>query len=80
MRVAGLVAAHQHNGKSGTVCSAVDQSTGRVEVTLDEGGSLKIKPFNLVPILLGEMVTGAEADRAVSGPCNGIQLKLSTAY
>ena len=50
MRVAGLVAAHQHNGKSGTVCSAVDQSTGRVDVTLDEGGSLKMKPFNLVPI------------------------------
>jgi hypothetical protein len=48
--VAGLVAAHQHNGKAGTVCSAVDQSTGRVDVTLDGGGSLKIKPFNLVPI------------------------------
>ena len=45
--VSGLVAAKQHNGKTGTVCSH-DDRTGRFDVMLDEGGSLKIKSSNLV--------------------------------
>jgi hypothetical protein len=57
VRVKGLVAAaaQSHNGKLGTVCSAVEQSTGRVFVKLDDGNPrdfLKIKPSNLDQILL----------------------------
>jgi DNA-binding beta-propeller fold protein YncE len=49
VRVTGLVtaAAQSHNGKPGTVCSAVERSTGRVVVKLDDGNFLKIKPSNL---------------------------------
>jgi ankyrin repeat protein len=50
VRLTGLVAAQQHNGKSGTLSSALDELTGRLVVTLDEGGSLKIKPCNLLPM------------------------------
>ena len=48
VRVVGLVQAQQHNGKPGSVSSAVDESSGRCIVTLDDGSSLNIKPINLV--------------------------------
>ena len=48
VRVVGLVQAQQHNGKPGSVSSAVDESSGRCGVTLDDGSSLNIKPINLV--------------------------------
>jgi DNA-binding beta-propeller fold protein YncE len=53
VRVSGLVAGQQHNGKPGTVSSGVDQSSGRIIVTLDDGGLLKIQPCNLVSISPG---------------------------
>jgi DNA-binding beta-propeller fold protein YncE len=59
VQVTGLVAAAAllHNGKPGTVCSAVEQSAGRVYIVkLDEGRFLKIKPMNLAQIPL----SGAE--------------------
>jgi hypothetical protein len=54
VRVTGLVAAaaQSHNGKLATVRSAVEQSTGRVFVELDDGNFLKIKPSNLDQLLL----------------------------
>jgi ankyrin repeat protein len=44
----GLVAAQQHNGKSGTVSSALDAQSGRLVVALDDGACIKAKPCNLV--------------------------------
>lgn len=50
MCVTGLVAAQHHNGKAATVCSDVNECSGRCAVELDVGGSLNIKPCNLLPI------------------------------
>jgi TPR repeat protein len=49
--VTGLVAAQHHNGKAATVCSNVNECSGRCTVELDVGGSLVIKPCNLLPII-----------------------------
>ena len=49
--VTGLVAAQHHNGKAATVCSNVNECSGRCTVELDVGGSLIIKPCNLLPII-----------------------------
>ncbi len=49
--VTGLVAAQHHNGKAATVCSNVNECSGRCAVELDAGGSLNIKPCNLLPII-----------------------------
>jgi hypothetical protein len=48
--VTGLVSAQHHNGKAATVCSDVNENSGRCTVELDVGGSLNIKPCNLLPI------------------------------
>lgn len=48
VRVTGSVQAQQHNGKPGSVSGAVDESSGRCCVTLDDGSSLNFKPINLV--------------------------------
>ncbi len=52
VRITGLVAAPQHNGKVGTVCGALDVGTGRLAVALDDAGAkkLKIKASNLVAL------------------------------
>ncbi len=49
--VTGLLAAQHHNGKAATVCSDVNECSGRCAVELDVGGSLNIKPCNLLPII-----------------------------
>ena len=46
--VNGLVAAAQHNGKAGTVLSALDLHTSRLHVLLDDGVSIKVRPSNLL--------------------------------
>ncbi len=46
--VSGLVAAAQHNGKAGTVLTAVDPHTARLHVLLDDGVSIKVRPSNLL--------------------------------
>jgi hypothetical protein len=45
--VDGLVKAAQHNGKLGKVISILDESSGRLEVKLNDGNLLKIKPTNV---------------------------------
>jgi hypothetical protein len=58
--VTGLVAARQHNGQMGTVSIAIDESSGRLGVVLDNGAELKIKASNLTAISLA----APPADRA----------------
>ena len=45
--VVGLVQAHQHNGKVGTIEKVSDPSSGRCVVMLDDGTTLNIRPANL---------------------------------
>ena len=47
VRVAGLVQASHHNGKTGVVIAAVDPQTGRVGVELEDGAEIRIKPCNM---------------------------------
>jgi hypothetical protein len=58
--VTGLVAARQHNGQKGAVSIAMDESSGRLGVALDNGTELKIKASNLTAISLA----APPADRA----------------
>ena len=51
--VVGLVQAHQHNGKVGTIEKVLDPSSGRCVVVLDDGLSLNIWSL---PGMLGMMV------------------------
>ena len=77
VRVTGLVAAKQHNGKMGTVSIAIDAVTERLGVELDEGASLKIKASNLVPLspapasISGAAVTRSTSSAAASTPSIG---------
>ncbi len=47
VRVAGLVQAHQHNGKVGRIRKVLDPSSGRCVVMLADETSINIKPANL---------------------------------
>jgi len=77
VRVTGLVAAKQHNGKLGTVSIAIDAVTERLGIELDEGASLKIKACNLVPLspdpasISGAAVTRSTSSAAASTPSIG---------
>ena len=51
VKLVGLVGGKQHNGKVGTVTTALDADSGRLMVTLDDGGGkqiMKLKPANVV--------------------------------
>ena len=47
MRVGGLVAAAQHNGIAGVIRSTLNTATARIDVTLDNGCGVSIKPASL---------------------------------
>jgi hypothetical protein len=47
VRVAGLVQAAHHNGKTGVVIASSDTQTGRIGVELEDGAKVCIKPCNM---------------------------------
>jgi hypothetical protein len=47
VRVAGLVQASHHNGKTGVIIAALDPQTGRMGVELEDGAEIRIKPCNM---------------------------------
>ncbi len=47
VRVAGLVQASHHNGKTGVIIAALDPQTGRMGVELEDGAEIRIKTCNM---------------------------------
>ena len=47
VKVQGLIKAAQFNGKMGTVVTELMKESGRLEVELDDGDLLRIKPANI---------------------------------
>ena len=73
VRVDGLVAAQQHNGKAGVVRDTLNPATGRIGVMLDTSAStvgLSIKPANLTLLApaTGSKIRGVHGCGMFPGP------------
>jgi hypothetical protein len=51
VRVARLVQASHHNGKTGVIIAPLDPQTGRIGVELEDGAEIRIKPCNMQLLL-----------------------------